>query len=113
MKKIEIITRPEKLEGIKAILLSHGCEGLTVLSVMGSGRQRGYISEMHFTGSDINLLPKILVFTVVEDDKYEDILADIATSISTGKTGDGKVFVTDIADAMRIRTNERGESALN
>ena len=108
MKKIEIITRPEKLSGIKAILLGHECDGMTVMSVMGCGKERGYISEMHFTSDDINLLPKIMIFTVVEDAKCEDILADINSAISTGKTGDGKVFVTDISDAMRIRTNERG-----
>ncbi|MDD6429428.1 P-II family nitrogen regulator [Candidatus Weimeria sp. HCP3S3_B5] len=113
MKKIEIITRPEKLGGIKNILLTHDCEGLTVLSVMGSGKQRGYIDEMHFSGEDINLLPKILIFTVVEDDKCDGILADIATIIGTGKTGDGKVFITDIEDAMRIRTSERGLDAIN
>lgn len=112
MKKIEIITRPEKLSGIKEILLGHECEGMTVLSVMGCGKQRGYISEMHLTSEEINLLPKILVFTVVEDDKCEDILADINSIISTGKTGDGKVFITNIDDAMRVRTNERGVDAL-
>lgn len=112
MKQIQIITRPEKLQGIKEILLTHESEGMTVLSVMGSGKQHGYISEMHFTGEDINLLPKIMVITVVEDDKYEDILNDIATSIGTGKTGDGKVFVTEVVNAMRIRTNERGLDAL-
>ena len=60
----------------------------------------------------INLLPKIMVFVVVEDDQIEEILADIATAIGTGKNGDGKVFVTEVLDAMRIRTNERGDDAL-
>lgn len=112
MKKIEIITRPEKLSGIKQILVSHECEGMTVTSVMGCGKQRGYIPEMHFSGEDVNLLPKVMIFTVVEDEKCADILDDIQTTIESGKTGDGKVFVTDIADAMRIRTNERGVDAL-
>ena len=67
---------------------------------------------MNFTGDDINLLPKIMVFVVVEDDQIEEILADIATAIGTGKNGDGKVFVTEVLDAMRIRTNERGDDAL-
>lgn len=65
-----------------------------------------------FTGDDINLLPKIMVFVVMEDDQIEEILADIATAIGTGKNGDGKVFVTEVLDAMRIRTNERGDDAL-
>ena len=58
------------------------------------------------------MLPKIMVFVVVEDDQIEEILADIATAIGTGKNGDGKVFVTEVLDAMRIRTNERGDDAL-
>ena len=66
-----------------------------------------------FYGDDINLLPKIMVFVVVEDELTEEILADIASAIGTGKNGDGKVFVYDVADAMRIRTNERGEDALS
>ena len=106
MKKIEVITRPEKLVGLKEIFATHNCQGMTCLSVMGCGRQK------NFTGDDINLLPKIMVFVVVEDDQIEEILADIATAIGTGKNGDGKVFVTEVLDAMRIRTNERGDDAL-
>ena len=99
MKKIEVITRPEKLVGLKEIFATHNCQGMTCLSVMGCGRQKGYLPEMNFTGDDINLLPKIMVFVV-------------ATAIGTGKNGDGKVFVTEVLDAMRIRTNERGDDAL-
>ena len=144
MKKIEVITRPEKLVGLKEIFATHNCQGMTCLSVMGCGRQKGYLPEMNFTGDDINLLPKIMVFVVEadddlvgnegcnvngdesqdgpfqgeepggrqEDDQIEEILADIATAIGTGKNGDGKVFVTEVLDAMRIRTNERGDDAL-
>ena len=104
MKKIEVITRPEKLVGLKEIFATHNCQGMTCLSVMGCGRQKGYLPEMNFTGDDINLLPKIMVFVVVEDDQIEEILADIATAIGTGKNGDGKVLVTEVLDAMRIRT---------
>ena len=71
-----------------------------------------WTSERISAGDDINLLPKIMVFVVVEDDQIEEILADIATAIGTGKNGDGKVFVTEVLDAMRIRTNERGNDAL-
>lgn len=112
MKKIEIITRPEKLIGLKEVLASHSCFGMTVSSVMGCGRQKGYIPEMNFTGDDINLLPKIMVFVVVEDDIVEDILADITSTIGTGRNGDGKIFVTDVVEAVRIRTNERDHDAL-
>ena len=102
MKRIEIITRPEKLVGLKEVLVVHNCQGMTVQSVMGCGRQKGYI----------NLLPKILVFAVIEDEQLEEILADITSAISTGKNGDGKVFVYDVYEAMRIRTSERGSNAL-
>ena len=71
-----------------------------------------WTSEGISAGDEINLLPKIMVFVVVEDDQIEEILADIATAIGTGKNGDGKVFVTEVLDAMRIRTNERGDDAL-
>lgn len=112
MKKIEVVIRPEKLVGIKEVLAGHNCQGMTVTSVMGCGRQKGYLPEMNFTGDDINLLPKIMVFVVVEDDQIENILADIATAIGTGRNGDGKVFVTEVLDVMRIRTNERGVNAI-
>lgn len=112
MKKIDVITRPEKLVALKKIFMTHNCQGMTVSSVMGCGRQRGYLPEMNFVGDDINLLPKIEVFVVTEDELVEKILADIQTAIGTGTNGDGKVFVTDVVDAMRIRTNERGEDAI-
>ena len=112
MKKIEIITRTEKLAGLKEVLVVHNCQGMTVMSVMGCGRQKGYIPELNITGDDINLLPKIVVFAVVQDEQLEEILADITSAIGTGKNGDGKVFVYDVYEAMRIRTNERGSKAL-
>ncbi|MCH4072293.1 P-II family nitrogen regulator [Pseudoramibacter sp.] len=112
MKRIDVITRPEKLVGLKEIFATHNCPGMTALSVMGCGRQHGYLPEMNFMGDDINLLPKILVFAVVEDEEVEGLLADISTAIGTGTNGDGKVFVTDVLDAMRIRTNERGSDAI-
>ncbi len=112
MKKIEIITRTEKLLELKETLAVHNCQGMTVFSVMGCGRQKGYIKELNITSDDINLLPKIQVFVVVEDDMLEDILADIVETVSTGKNGDGKIFVYDVYDVVRIRTNERGNNAL-
>ncbi len=113
MKKIEVVTRPEKLVGLKEVLASHNCQGMTVMSVMGCGRQKGYLPEMNFTGDDINLLPKIMAFVVVEDDVVEDIVTDIASAVETGKNGDGKIFVTDVLGAVRIRTNERNSDAIN
>lgn len=112
MKKIEIITRQDKLAGLKELLVAHNSQGMTVMSVMGCGRQKGYIPEINIVGEDVNLLPKIMVFTIVEDDVCEELLNDISNAISTGKAGDGKVFVYNVEDAMRIRTNERGDAAL-
>lgn len=80
--------------------------------VMGCGRQKGYIEELNVTSDDINLLPKVMVFVVVEDNLLEDILADVVGTIGTGKNGDGKIFVYDVYDVVRIRTNERGGGAL-
>ena len=112
MKKIEIITRQEKLIALKETLAVHKCQGMTVHSVMGCGRQKGYIDELQVTGDDINLLPKVMAFVVVEVSKLEEILGDIVSTIGTGKNGDGKIFVYDVFDVVRIRTNERGEGAL-
>ena len=113
MKKLEIITRPEKLDAIKKILAKHEYIGMTVTAVMGCGHQKGVIKQfegMHF--DDINLLPKVNVMTVVLDEDVEDILTDIREHISTGSVGDGKVFVSEVCDVMRIRTGERGEKTL-
>ena len=113
MKKIEIVTRPEKLVGLKEVLALHNCQGMTVYSVMGCGRQNGYLPEMNFTGDDINLLPKIMAIVVVEDDVVEDLLTDVSAAVVTGKSGDGKIFVTDVLKAVRIRTNERDTDAIS
>lgn len=112
MKKIEIITRQEKLLALKEVLAVHKCQGMTVHSVMGCGRQKGYIDELNVTNEDINLLPKVMAFVVVEDSQLEEILGDIVETIGTGKNGDGKIFIYDVYDVVRIRTNERGSVAL-
>lgn len=112
MKKVEIITRPDKLEGLKELLTAHNCQGMTVSTVMGCGKQRGYVAEMNLPDLTINLLPKIFVMTVLEDEELENVLTDIYQALGTGTVGDGKVFVYDVVDVMRIRTGERGEKAL-
>lgn len=95
MKKIEIITRTEKLEIIKKILVNHNCLGLTVYSVMGCGRQKGHISKAENDDVATNLLPKIYVMTVVKDSELKLIMNDIYNEIGTGTHGDGKVFVSN------------------
>lgn len=112
MKKLDIIIRPEKLEATKKILAKHEYIGMTVTTVMGCGHQKGFIKEFEGLHLEINLLPKLQVMTVVLDEDAEDILADIHETLATGNVGDGKVFVSEVADVMRIRTGERGEKIL-
>jgi len=110
MKKLEIIIRPDKLEALKSILDDCGCQGMTIIAVMGCGMQKGSTeeSELHGLKVNINLLPKIQVNAVIQDESLDVILLNIYEKISTGNVGDGKVIVYDVADAMRIRTGERG-----
>ena len=112
MKRIEAVIRPSKLEDIKEALINGNIKGVTINQVMGCGQQLGW-KEYH-RGTEIitNVLPKIEVKMVVEDDKVEEVI-DLITSIArTGEVGDGKIFIVDIEDCIRIRTGERGNSAL-
>lgn len=117
MKELIIIVKPEKLETLKTLLDDHGCNGMTISTVMGCGTQKGYadaevsheLKGMHTT---INLLPKVKVEVVTTDAKAKEMITDICTQISTGKVGDGKIFVRTVDDAIRIRTGERGEKVL-
>lgn len=113
MKKIEVIIRPEKLDDLKKILAKNEYSGLTVMSAMGCGHQKGFKNpEFEKLGLSANLLPKLYVMTIVWDEDLEDILSQIVEHLSTGSVGDGKVFVSDIEDVMRIRTGERGKAIL-
>ena len=112
MIKLEIITRPEKLVDVKKILAKHDYIGLTVTAVMGCGHQKGVIKEFEGLKLDINLLPKVQVMSVILDEDVEEILTDLHETISTGNVGDGKVFISEVRDVMRIRTGERGEKIL-
>lgn len=117
MKNLVFVIRAEKLETVKEILDEHGCGGMTVMTAMGCGTQRGFtdddaVREIKGYKIKINLLPKIRVEAVVENELVDSILLDVQERISTGKVGDGKVFIFPVEDAMRIRTGERGESAI-
>lgn len=113
MKKIEVIIRPEKLDVLKKILARNEYSGLTVMTAMGCGHQKGfYAKEFEKLGLEANLLPKLYVMTVVLEEDLEEILTEIHEKLSTGHVGDGKVFVSDMQDVMRIRTGERGENIL-
>jgi nitrogen regulatory protein P-II 1 len=115
VKKLEIITRPDSLEKLKVLLNEHSIGGITVTSVMGCGIQKGDVTG-EFKGlrvSGLNLLPKIMAIIVVSDSEADEILNLLQEQLSTGKVGDGKVFISDVADAMRIRTGDRGSKALH
>lgn len=117
MKEIVMIVRPEKLESIKSILDDVNCGGMTLSTAMGCGTQKGVSeenakNEIRGYKTTINLLPKVKIEVVVEDEKVEDIIDKVREVCNTGHVGDGKIFVRNIEEAIRIRTNERGVKAL-
>jgi nitrogen regulatory protein P-II 1 len=112
MKKLEIIIKPEKLEDLKAILDDCNATGIMITNIMGYGNQKGYRQVYRGTEYNVNLLPKVKVETVVSNEIAEDIIAKVVKQINTGNYGDGKIFIHDIEDAVRIRTGERGTQAL-
>lgn len=112
MKKIECIIRPEKLDDVKEALNEAGIMGLTVSDVLGCGRQKGRKEVYRGIEYTLNLLPKIKIETVVRDEDVENIAKIIIETAKTGLIGDGKIFVSTIEDAYRIRTGETGETAI-
>ena len=112
MKKLEIIIKPEKLENLKSILDDCKASGVMISNIMGYGNQRGYTQMSRGTEYAVNLLPKVKVETVVSDEIAGHIIEKVVQKITTGTYGDGKIFVYDVADAVRIRTGEHGEDAL-
>lgn len=118
MKELVMIIRPEKLEDIKQILDDIRCGGMTLSTVMGCGTQKGLdtdanaINEIRGFKTTINLLPKIRVEVVVDDKYVEKIISAVREKCASDHVGDGKIFIRDIEDAIRIRTGERGLKAL-
>jgi nitrogen regulatory protein P-II 1 len=112
MKKVEAIIQPFKFEDVKEALKGIGVDGMTVSDVRGHGRQKGHKEVYRGQEYDVDLLPKVKLELVVPDERLDEVLRAIAGSARTGKIGDGKLFVYDVADAIRIRNNDRGESAL-
>lgn len=110
MKKLEIIINTEKLDDLRKILAKHEYAGMTTTAVMGCGHQKGYLEQ--WEGVELNLMPKLHVMTVVWDEDVEEIITDICSELSTGQVGDGKIFISDVQDVVRIRTGERGEQIL-
>lgn len=112
MKKIEAFIRPEKLEEIKEMLASQNLNGLTVSQIMGCGSQMGWKEFVRGREIDVNFVPKIKIEFVVEDEQAESVINSICEKAYTGEIGDGKIFISEIQDVVRIRTKERGIAAL-
>src|SRR5919199_2065564 len=113
MKKIEAIIRSERLQEVQDALDELGVSGLTVSEVMGCGRQKGYTEQYRGSRANISLLPKLKVESVVPNDVVESAVEAIVGGAWTGETGDGRVFVWDIEQSIRIRTGERGEETVS
>jgi nitrogen regulatory protein PII len=112
MKKIEAIIKPFKLEEVKDALGEIGIEGMTVTEVKGFGRQKGHTEIYRGSEYTVDFLPKIKLEIVLADEKLDDAVTAIVKSARTGKIGDGKVFVSNIEEAVRIRTDEKGPAAV-
>ena len=112
MKKIEAIIKPFKLEEVKDALGEVGIEGMTVSEVKGFGRQKGHTEIYRGSEYTVDFLPKIKLEIVVSDAHLDNAVAAIIKAAKTGKIGDGKVFVSDVEEAIRIRTDEKGEQAV-
>jgi len=108
----EAIIRPFKLEEVKEALVEEGIRGLTISEVRGYGRQKGHTETYRGSEYRIEFVPKIKIEIVVEDSKAEKIIDAILRTAKTGQVGDGKIFITNIEDAIRIRTDESGKQAL-
>ena len=112
MLKIEAIIKPFKLEETKDALHQIGIEGMTVSEVKGFGRQKGHVEIYRGSEYTVDFIPKLKLELVVSDEQHALIINTIARAARTGKIGDGKIFVTRVEEAIRIRTNERNEAAL-
>jgi nitrogen regulatory protein P-II 1 len=112
MKKIEAVVRHHKWEEVKNALTSVGVQGITVTEVRGFGRQKGHKEAYRGVEYTVDLLPKIKVEVVVSDSSAVRVVDAIRTAARTGEIGDGKIFITEIADVIRIRTGETGDAAL-
>src|SRR5690242_7574920 len=112
MKKIEAIIQPFKLDEVKDALLQIGIDGMTISEVRGHGRQKGHREVYRGQEYSVDLLPKVKLEMVVPSTRAQEVLDSLTTAARTGKIGDGKIFVFDVAEAVRIRNDDRGESAL-
>ena len=112
MKKIEAYVRPFKLDEVKDALTAVGIKGMSVFEVKGFGKQRGHKEIYRGSEYTVDFLPKVKIEVVLRDDELDDAIDAIIESAGTGKLGDGKIFVSSIEDAIKIRTGESGEAIL-
>jgi nitrogen regulatory protein P-II 1 len=112
MKKIEAIIQPHKLEEVKEAIKAIGIDGMTVSEVRGHGRQKGHKEVYRGMEYQVDLLPKIKIEIVIPSARVDELIRVLVASARTGKIGDGKIFVYDVAEAIRIRNDDRGEGAL-
>ena len=112
MLKIEAILQPSKLDAVKDALLEAGIEGMTILEARGHGRQKGHTEFYRGREYTVDLLPKVKIELVVNDEMKEKTVQAIIGAARTGRIGDGKIFVVPIEEAVRIRTGERGKEAI-
>ena len=112
MKKLEAIVQPFKLDDVKDALIAIGVDGMTLSEVRGHGRQKGHTETYRGQEYNVDLLPKVKVEVVVQDARMEEVLKTLTTAARTGKIGDGKIFVYDVSQAIRIRNGDQGESAI-
>ena len=112
MKKIEAVIRHHKLDAVKSALHDVGVSGLTVTEVRGFGRQKGHVESYRGVEYTVDLLPKIKVEVVVDDDALEKVVEALMGASRTGEIGDGKIFVTELSECIRIRTGEAGIGAV-
>ncbi len=113
MVRIEAIIRPSRLDEVKTALDELGVHGISVTEIKGAGKQKGY--TQHYRGSEyqVNLLPKVQIVVVVADSLMDGVVGAIEGAARTGEIGDGKIFVTPVLEAVRIRTGERGDTAVS
>jgi nitrogen regulatory protein P-II 1 len=112
MKRVEAFIRPEKLEDIKGILSTMDINGLSISQVMGCGKQKGWKEYVRGAEVDYNFVQKIKIELIVREEQVEEMISKIRDAAVTGEVGDGKIFISDVIDAVRIRTGERGINAV-
>lgn len=112
MKKIEAIVQPFKAEAVREALKGIGIDGMTISEVHGHGRQQGHTEVYRGQEYKVDLLPKVKLEMVIPSERADEVIHTVATAARTGKIGDGKIFIYDVAEAIRIRNDDRGELAL-